>query len=54
MDLYSIRKPAIGKISAINKTNYTSIASSQIEEGDLILCRGQWMMTYNRGVHDMV
>ena len=62
MDLYSIRKPGIGKMSAVSKTDYTSIPSHQVDEGDLILCRGQWMevyafgddATYHPGVHDIV
>ena len=62
MDLYSIRKPGIGKMSAIVKTDYTSITSGQVGEGDIILCRGQWMEVYafgddafyREGVHDSV
>lgn len=61
-DLYPIRKAGIGKLSAINKQDYSSIPSGQIEIGDVILCRGQWMEVlvfggdafYTEGAHDIV
>ena len=62
MDLYNIRKPGARKITTVNKTDYTSITSNQANEGDLLLCWGQWMEAYaygddafyKEGKHDIV
>ena len=40
--LYPLRKPGIGKMSFIRNTDFTSIISGQVFEGDLVVCRGQW------------
>ena len=42
-DLYSLRKRGTGKMTTCRHTDFTSIVSGQVKEGDFIVCRGQWL-----------
>ena len=45
-DFPSLQHKGVGKMSALRKQDYTSIASGQVNEGDYIICRGECKLVY--------